>query len=147
MHGKGEFSKIKENVCNIPTVATNIYNVLPRPSVSNGLIVIKLKRNLKYRGHECFKPVRPRIIYQAHNKFYKDIPIVKGPSSDEMFKFSSIIKIEGETKSVTGKIISNGKKLAKMGLEVKQNLFQLKIPQTCTELHQMRQQLNLRFLI
>ena len=31
MHGKGEFTKIKDSICNI----TNLRNVLPRPADSN----------------------------------------------------------------------------------------------------------------
>ena len=65
MHGKGEFSKIKGSICNIPVEVANICNILPRPAVSNGLIVVKLKRDLKYRGHVYFEPVRQHIIYQA----------------------------------------------------------------------------------
>ena len=33
MHGKGELSKIKENICNIPVEAVIICNILPRPEV------------------------------------------------------------------------------------------------------------------
>ena len=44
MYGKGEFCKVKESICNIPIEATNICNILPRPAVSKGLIVVKLKR-------------------------------------------------------------------------------------------------------
>ena len=43
MHGKGEFSKIKGSICNIPIEVENVCNILPRTSVSNGLIVVKLK--------------------------------------------------------------------------------------------------------
>ena len=46
MHGKGEFSKIKESTCNIPEEAANICNILLRPAVSNELIVAELKRVL-----------------------------------------------------------------------------------------------------
>ena len=84
MHGKGEFCKIKVSICKIPTEAANICNILPRPAVSNGLIAVKLKRDLKYRGHVYFEPVRSHIVYQAltylksYNKFYDDISIAKG---------------------------------------------------------------------
>ena len=44
MHVKGEFSKIKGSICNISIIAANICNTLQRPAVSNGLIVVKLKR-------------------------------------------------------------------------------------------------------
>ena len=117
MHGKGEFSKIKGSICNIPVETANICNILPRPAVSNGIIVVKLKRDVKNRGHVYFEPVRPTIIYQAltylklHNKFYKDISIVKGLSSEDMFKFSDIVEIQGETGSVTEKNISDGKEM------------------------------------
>ena len=43
IHGKGEFSKIKGSICNIPIEVENVCNILPRTSVSNGLIVVKLK--------------------------------------------------------------------------------------------------------
>ena len=65
MHGKGEFSKIKGSICNSSIETANICNILPRPTVSKGLVVVKLKRDLKYKGHVYFEPFRPHIIYQA----------------------------------------------------------------------------------
>ena len=56
MHENGEFSKVKGSICNVPIEAANICNILPRPSVSNGLIFFNLKWKLKYRGHLYFKP-------------------------------------------------------------------------------------------
>ena len=43
INGKGEFAKIKRNICNITIEAANTYNILPRPAASNGSIVVKLK--------------------------------------------------------------------------------------------------------
>ena len=54
MHGKQEFAKIKSSIYNIPIEAVNICNILPRPADSNGLIVVKLKQDLKYRVHVYF---------------------------------------------------------------------------------------------
>ena len=94
MHGKGAFSKIKGSIYNILIEVANVCNILPKPSVSNGLIVVKLKRDLKYRGHVYFEPIRPHVIYQAliylksHNKFYEDISIAKSLSSEDLLKFS-----------------------------------------------------------
>ena len=96
MHGKGEFSKIKGTICNVPIESADVCNILPRPADSNGLIVIKLKRDLKYRGHVYFEPVRPNAIYGAlhylktHNKFYEDIAIQEGLTSNEILNFSDI---------------------------------------------------------
>ena len=47
MHAKGDISKINGSICNITIEAANICNILPRPAVFNGLIVVKLKRDLK----------------------------------------------------------------------------------------------------
>ena len=75
MHGKGEFSEIKGGICNVPIETSNICKVLPRPTDSNGLILVKLKRHLKYRGHVIFEPVKPTVVHEAvlllkdHNKF------------------------------------------------------------------------------
>ena len=44
-------AKIKGNICNIPIEAANICNILPKPANSNGLIVVKLERGLRYRGY------------------------------------------------------------------------------------------------
>ena len=61
-HGKVELFKVKGSNCNISKEDANIYNILPRPAVSNELIVVKLNRDLKYRGHVYFEPVRPHIL-------------------------------------------------------------------------------------
>ena len=94
MYGKGEPCKVKESY--VPIEAANICNILPGPAVSNRLIVVNLKRDLKYRGHVYFEPVRPHIVYQArtqlksHYKFYDDISVAKS-SSEDMFKFFDIV--------------------------------------------------------
>ena len=66
MDGKGEFSKIKGSICIIPIEDANICNIAPRPAVSNEIIVVKLERDLKYRGHVYFEPVRPHIVFTLH---------------------------------------------------------------------------------
>ena len=120
MHGKGEICRIKGSICNIPIEAANICNILPRPAVSTGLIVVKLKRDLKYRGHVYFEPFRPHIVYQAldylksYNKFYEGMSIAKGLSSEDMFKFSDVVEIQGQSECVTEKMFLTGKKALKM---------------------------------
>ena len=46
MNGKGEFSKIKGNICNVPIETESVINVLSRPVNNNGLIIGKLKCHL-----------------------------------------------------------------------------------------------------
>ena len=75
--------------------------------------MVKLKRDLKYRGYVYFEPVRPNVIYQAlnylktHNKFYEDISISAGLSGKEMINFSGIDKHQDITKSIHTRVISN----------------------------------------
>ena len=45
-HGKGKFSTITGSDCNIHIELEIIYNISPRPTVFNGLIAFKLKRDL-----------------------------------------------------------------------------------------------------
>ena len=59
---KGQFSKIKGAVCNVPVEADSMCHILTRGTDSNDLILIKLKRKLSYRGHILFEPVRPDVI-------------------------------------------------------------------------------------
>ena len=115
MHEIGELSKTNGSICNVPIETANVCNILPRLAVSNELILVKLKRDLKYRGHVYFEPVCQHIIYQAltylksHNKFYEDISAQKGLSGEDMLKFSDINENQEETESVTENGISDGK--------------------------------------
>ena len=47
MHGTCKFSKVKGSIYKILIKVTNICNILSRPAVSNGLMVVKLKPDLK----------------------------------------------------------------------------------------------------
>ena len=50
MH-KGQSLKIRGAISNVPIDTIGISNTLPRQADSNGLIIVKLKRNLERRGH------------------------------------------------------------------------------------------------
>ena len=78
---KGQFRKIKGPICNVPIESEAICNVLPQGVDSNGLILVKLKRKLCYRGHVLFQSVRPDVVKEAlnylkqNNFLYNDIEI------------------------------------------------------------------------
>ena len=57
-----------------------------------------------------------------------------------MLSFSDINENQEETERVTENVISDGKEMNKNNneMQLKQNILQLKIPETCTELQQMR---------
>ena len=79
---KGKSLKIKGSICNIPVSEVDVNcNMFPRPADSNGLIIVKLKRKLEYKGHVVFEAVRPEIVIQfleflrSYNNLYSDIEI------------------------------------------------------------------------
>ena len=67
--------------------------------------MVKLKRDLKYRGYVYFEPVHPNVI--PRTKVIKNISISEGLSSKEMINFSGINKHQDVAESIHKKIISN----------------------------------------
>ena len=60
---KGKSLKIKVSSCNIPVSEVDVNcNKLSKPADSNGLIVVKLKHKLEYKGHVVFEAVRSDVI-------------------------------------------------------------------------------------
>ena len=78
---KGQQRKIKGAICNVPVDCEQTCRVLPRRPSSSGIIMLKLKRKLEFRGHVYFQVVRPQLLLnalnwlKAHNALYKDIII------------------------------------------------------------------------
>ena len=62
---KGQQRKIKGAICNVPVDCDQTCNVLPRPPEMSGIIMLKLKRKLAFRGHLYFQAVRPDIVLRA----------------------------------------------------------------------------------
>ena len=103
---KGRFPKLKGSICNIPIETAEVTNVLPRGADSNGLIVVKLKRKLSYRGHVYFEAVRPESIHKAlqylkhNNPLYSDIDIALSNIPNDLLSLSSDVNVpESETSS------------------------------------------------
>ena len=72
---KGQFAKIKGAICNVPIEAADtICNLLPRGIDSNGLVLLKLKRKLCYRGHVLFESVRPEVVHAVLNYLKQNNP-------------------------------------------------------------------------
>ena len=59
---KGQSPKLKDALCHIPINLVDVCNTLPRPADSNGIVLVKLKRNLQYRAHFYFGFVRLNLI-------------------------------------------------------------------------------------
>jgi len=78
---KGQQRKIKGAICNVPVGCNETCNVLPRPPERSGIIMLKLKRKLAFKGHVYFQAVRPDVVVNAlswlrvNNPFYCDITV------------------------------------------------------------------------
>lgn len=64
---KGQQRKIKGAICNVPVECDQTCTILPRPPERSGIIMLKLKRKLEFKGHVYFQAVRPEFIVSALN--------------------------------------------------------------------------------
>ena len=64
---KGQQRKIKGAICNVPVECEQTCKILPRPPERSGIIMLKLKRKLEFRGHVYFQAVRPQVVLNALN--------------------------------------------------------------------------------
>ena len=76
---KGQQRKIKGAICNVPVECDKTCQTLPRAPESSGIILLKLKRKLQFRGHVYYQAVHPEIALnalnwlKANNELYKTI--------------------------------------------------------------------------
>ena len=54
---KGQTPKLTGSICNVPIDTNDVTNALPRGADSNGIVMIKLKRKLSFRGDVYFEAV------------------------------------------------------------------------------------------
>ena len=78
---EGQQRKIKGAICNVPVDCEQTCRILPRAPERSGIIMLKLKRKLEFRGHVYFQVVRPQLIHaaltwpQMNNPLYRNIAI------------------------------------------------------------------------
>ena len=77
---KAKLLKMKGSMCNISVTEVDEYRyMLPRPADSNGLLLGKLKRKLKYKDYVEFEAVRSAFVLQfleflkSHNQILRSI--------------------------------------------------------------------------
>jgi len=99
---KGQQRKIRGAICNVPVSCEETCYVLPRPPDSSGIIMLKLKRKLQFRGHVYFQAVRPEVVLHAlqwlqrNNELYENVAINLENIAPEL---SSLCDHEQETES------------------------------------------------
>ena len=62
---KGKQRKIKGAICNVPVNCHQSCKVLPSPPERSGIILLKLKRKLQFRGNAI-----PRLLWQLMTKLW-----------------------------------------------------------------------------
>ena len=72
---KGQSPKLKGALCSIPVDVSDVSNTLRLPADSNGIIIVKLKRKLQYRGHIYFESIRPNFILKFLQYLKLNIPL------------------------------------------------------------------------
>jgi len=99
---KGQQRNFKGAICNVPVSCEETCHVLPRPPDSSGIIMLKLKRKLQFRGHVYFQAVRPEVVLHAlqwlqrNNELYENVAINLQNIDREL---SSLCDHEQETES------------------------------------------------
>ena len=96
---KGQTPKLKGSICNVPINTSDIVNTLPQGADSNGILMVKLKRKLMYRGHVYFEAVSPDVVLSAlqylkqYNPLYFDIEIDVGRIPENLLSLTEPIDI------------------------------------------------------
>ena len=92
---KEQQKKICRTVCNIPVNGDTVCKTLPRPPESSGIIMLKLKRKLKYCGHQYYESAHPAIVHAAlnylknNNQLYQDVNIAVTNIDNELVSFEN----------------------------------------------------------
>ena len=62
---KGQQRKINGAICNVPVECDKTCQTLPRAPESSGIILLKLKRKLQFRGHVLSPPQRLKRFFSG----------------------------------------------------------------------------------
>ena len=79
---KGQQKKVSGAICNVPVNCDQTCKVLPRPPERSGIIMLKLKRKLQFRGHVYFQAVRPQLVENALNWLLENNPLYRNVITD-----------------------------------------------------------------
>ena len=83
---EGQQKKVSEAICNVPVNCDQTCKVLPRPPERSGIIMLKLKQKLQFRGHVYFQAVRPQPIKNALNWLKQNNPLYHNVTTVIIYK-------------------------------------------------------------
>ena len=79
---KGQQKKVSGAICNVPVNCDQTCKVLPRPPERSGIIMMKLKCKLEFRGHVYSQAVRPQLVENALNWLVQNNPLYNNVTTD-----------------------------------------------------------------
>jgi hypothetical protein len=79
---KGQQKKVSGAICNVPVNCDQTCKILPRPPARSGIIMLKLKRKLEFRGHVYFQAVRPQLVESALNWLIQNNALYSNVTTD-----------------------------------------------------------------
>ena len=79
---KGQQKKVSGAICKVPVDCDQTCKVLPRPPERSGIIMLKLKPKLEFRGHAYFQVVRPGLVENALNWLVQNNPLYSNAVTD-----------------------------------------------------------------
>lgn len=87
---KGQITKLKGSICNMPIESGSVCSVLPRDIDSSGVVFFQLKRKLSHKFPVISEPVRPEKINSIlefpveNNHLYENIIILPNSNSESI---------------------------------------------------------------
>ena len=79
---KGQQKKVLGPICNVTVNCDQTCKALPRPPERSGIIMLKLKQKLQFRGHVYFQAVCPELIVNALNWLRQNNPLYCDVTTD-----------------------------------------------------------------
>ena len=108
---KGQQRKVKGAICNVSIECDEICKVLPRPPERSGIIMLKLKRKLEFRGHVYFQTVRPQFILDALNWLKLNNPLYNNITIDINNISANLTNLEQDDNASSTNFDKNAKSL------------------------------------
>ena len=79
---KRQQKRVSGAICNVLVNCDQTCKVLPQPPERSGIIMLKLKRKLEFKGHVYFQAVHPQLVENALNWLMQNNPLYKNVTTD-----------------------------------------------------------------